>query len=77
MARIEDQLPEPQARFKLDSPMSPALRDLDADQLDVMQSVYNFGRVEAVLDESVLSDLETYQAILYLIRNGYIREDRK
>ncbi|MBW1872585.1 MAG: FHA domain-containing protein [Deltaproteobacteria bacterium] len=77
LARIEDQLPEPQARFKLASPMSPALRDLDADQLDVMQSIYNYGRVEAVLDESVLSDLETYQAILYLIRNGYIREDRK
>jgi len=76
LARIEDQLPDPANRFKLASPLSPALRDLEPEQLDVLQAVHNHGRVEAVLDESVLSDLETYQAILHLIRNGYIREAR-
>ena len=44
--------------------------------VDVLQAVYNHGRVEAVLDESVLTDLETYQALLHLIRNGYVRESR-
>ncbi|HUU02712.1 MAG TPA: FHA domain-containing protein [Myxococcota bacterium] len=76
LARIEDQLPDPTARFKLSSPLSPALRDLESDQLDVLQDVHNHGRVDSVLDESVLPDLETYQALLHLIRNGYIREAR-
>jgi hypothetical protein len=76
LARIEDQLPDPATRFKLASPLSPALRDLEPDQLDVLQDVHNHGRVDSVLDESVLPDLETYQALLHLIRNGYIREGR-
>ncbi len=74
LSRIKDQLPPESARFTLARPLNPPLRDLEPDQLDVLQAVINNGRVDAVLDESPLGDLETYQALLHLIRNGYIRE---
>ncbi|RLB53148.1 MAG: hypothetical protein DRI34_13815 [Deltaproteobacteria bacterium] len=76
LGRIKDHLPAPGTRYALAKPMSPALRDLEPDQLDVLQAVHNHGRVDAILDESLLPDLETYQALLHLIRSGYIREAR-
>jgi pSer/pThr/pTyr-binding forkhead associated (FHA) protein len=74
LERIKPQLPPPTTRFALAKPLSAPLRDLEPDQLDVLQAVHNSGRVDAVLDESVLSDLDTYNALLHLIRNGYLRE---
>jgi pSer/pThr/pTyr-binding forkhead associated (FHA) protein len=76
MERIREQIPEPTTRFILSSPMSPALRDLTQEQLDTLQLVHNHAKVQDTLDKSILSDLETYQALLHLIRNGYIREGR-
>jgi hypothetical protein len=74
--RIREQIPDSQARFSLASPLSPALRDLSQEQLDTLQLVHNHSKIQDSLDKSVLSDLETYQALLHLIRNGYIREGR-
>jgi pSer/pThr/pTyr-binding forkhead associated (FHA) protein len=74
--RIKEQIPQADAKFSLASPISPALRDLNGDQLDVLQLVHNYGKVQTVLDKSVSSDLETFQALLHLIRNGFIREGR-
>lgn len=76
LKRIEDQLPAPTARFGLTRPLNPALRDLTPDQLDVLQLVHNHGQVQAVLDRSLASDLETYQSLSHLVRKGYIREMR-
>jgi hypothetical protein len=76
MERIKEQIPKAEAKFSLASPISPALRDLNGDQLDVLQLVHNYGKVQTVLDKSVSSDLETFQALLHLIRNGFIREGR-
>lgn len=76
LGRIREQIPEPSTRFVLASPMSPALRDLTQEQLDALQLIHNHGKVQDTLDKSILSDLETYQALLHLIRNGYIREGR-
>ena len=76
MERIKEQIPSASAKFSLASPISPALRDLSGDQLDVLQLVHNYGKVQTVLDKSVSSDLETYQALLHLIRNGFVREGR-
>ncbi len=74
--RIADQCPDPATHFGLARPLSPPLRELDEDQLDTLQLVHNHGQVQAVLDKSLLSDLETYQALLHLIRKGYVREKR-
>ncbi len=76
LQRIADQCPAPSTHFGLARPLSPPLRDLGEDKLDTLQLVHNHGQVQAVLDKSILSDLETYQALLHLIRKGYIREKR-
>jgi hypothetical protein len=78
VARIEAQNPSPSTRFVLATPLSPALRDLSPEQLDTLQLVLNNnGKVQAILDKALLSDLETYQALQHLIRKGYLRESRK
>ena len=76
LGRIREQIPESTTRFVLASPLSPALRELTQEQLDALQLVHNNSKIQDALDKSILSDLETYQALLYLIRNGYIREGR-
>jgi pSer/pThr/pTyr-binding forkhead associated (FHA) protein len=76
LKRLEPQLPAPTARFALASPLNPPLRELNPDQLDTLQLIVNTGRLSQVLDKSLLSDLDTWQAILHLIRKGYIREAR-
>lgn len=74
--RILEQCPEPSSHFGLSRPLNAALRELDEDKLDVLQLVHNHSQVQAVLDKSFLSDLETFQAMLFLIRKGYVREKR-
>ena len=74
--RIADQCPDPGDHFGLARPLSQPLRELNEDQLDALQLVHNHGQIQAVLDKSILSDLETFQALLHLIRKGYIREKR-
>ncbi len=74
--RIADQCPKPGDHYGLARPLSPALRDLNEDQLDALQLVHNHGQIQVVLNKSISSDLETYQALLHLIRKGYIREKR-
>ena len=76
LKRLEPQLPAPTTRFSLASPLNPPLRELNPDQLDTLQLVINLGRLSQVLDKSMLSDLDTWQAVLHLIRKGYIREAR-
>ncbi|MBN2497123.1 MAG: DUF4388 domain-containing protein [Deltaproteobacteria bacterium] len=74
--RIEAQCPPTTSRFGLVRPLSAPLRDLDEEKLDVLQLIHNNSGVQSTLDRSVLSDLETYQIILHLVRKGYIRELR-
>ena len=76
LKRIEPQCPATKSRFGMVRPLTAALRDLDEEKLDVLQLVHNHSQVQAVLDRSVLNDLETYQALLHLIRKGYVRELR-
>jgi hypothetical protein len=76
LKRIDAQRPSQSARFTLAIPVSPPLRDLTPEQLDILQLLLNHGKVQVVLDKSMLSDLETTRALLQLIRKGYIREGR-
>ena len=43
-----------------------------AEELDVVQLILNHGAVQGVLDRSVLSDLETCQHLVTLIKKGYV-----
>lgn len=72
---IKDQLPKLTDRLRLDLPLRPALRDLSPQELDVVQLVHNLGYLEQVLNRSSVSDLDTAQAVLKLMRAGYLRVD--
>ncbi len=73
--QIKDKLPHLTSRLHLDIPLTPPLRDLQPNELDVVQLVHNFGYFEQVLNRSPASDLETAQIVLKLIDGGYLRVD--
>jgi pSer/pThr/pTyr-binding forkhead associated (FHA) protein len=72
MRRIEGELPGRDEALGLAAPLSSPLRDLQPADLDVLQLVINFGRLQAVLDRSPRTDLETAQALLGLIQKEYV-----
>lgn len=74
LERIRSELPSPDARFALVKPLNASLSDLNQDQLDVLQLAHNLEQVQAVLDQSLLSDLDTFKLILYLMQKKYIEE---
>ncbi len=70
--RIKKDLPAPDARLALASPIPKPLRELSPEQLDILQLVHNHGRVKVILDRSTLSDLDVYENLLSLKENQYI-----
>ena len=71
--RIQGSLPELNAPLGLVVPLTPRLRDLSPEQLDVLQLVVNFGTLSGVLDHSTADDVAGAEAVLDLIKRGYIR----
>lgn len=65
-------LPAPDKRLTLKTPLEAPLHELEQGQLDVLQLAINSPSLQATLDRSPRSDLETAQAMLALIRKGYI-----
>jgi hypothetical protein len=70
--RIEGELPAPSAGLTLAQPLSPALKDLKPDELDVLQLVHNHGSLAGVLDASPRTDLETASTLLALLQREYV-----
>jgi hypothetical protein len=66
--------PAPTAAIGIAMPLSPKLRDLSPEDLDLLQLVHNYGVVQAVLDRASGSDLEVAQKIAGLIQRGYLRQ---
>jgi hypothetical protein len=54
-------------------PLSPRLRELSPEELDLLQLVHNYGVVQAVLDRAAGSDLEIARTLQSLIDRGYLR----
>ena len=67
-------LPASTAAVGIAMPLSPRLRELSAEELDLLQLVHNYGVVQAVLDRAAGSDLEVSQKIASLIERGYLRQ---
>jgi len=65
--------PAPTAAIAMTMPLSPKLRELSADELDLLQLVHNYGVVQAVLDRASGSDLEAARRMASLIERGYLR----
>jgi hypothetical protein len=72
--RIKESMPDVSSKLKIEKPLNPALRDLNPEQLDTLQLVYNHGNIQAVLDKSVLTDLDAMTSLQYLLKNGYVSE---
>lgn len=70
----QSKLPEPTAKLILQAPLEAPLSKLHPRVLDVLQLVINTGKVQSVLDQSTLTDLETTKVLLYLIRKQYVAE---
>ncbi len=54
-------------------PLSPRLRELSPEELDLLQLVHNYGVVQAVLDRAAGSDLEVARKLQSLLERGYLR----
>ena len=67
-------LPLPTAAIGIAMPLTPRLRDLPPDEVDLVQLVHNYGVVQAVLDRASGSDLEVSQKLAGLIQRGYLRQ---
>jgi Domain of unknown function (DUF4388)/Inner membrane component of T3SS, cytoplasmic domain len=67
-------LPAATAAIGIAMPLTPKLRDLPADELDLVQLVHNYGVVQAVLDRANGSDLEVSQKLFALIQRGFLRQ---
>ncbi len=67
-------LPAATAAIGIAMPLTPKLRDLPSDEIDLVQLVHNYGVVQAVLDRAAGSDLEVSQKLLALIQRGYLRQ---
>lgn len=73
LKRLESSIPAANAHLSIPSPLVPALRELNPNELDVLQLAFNHGHVEAVLNRSKLSDLETTEILVKLLQRNYLR----
>lgn len=71
--RLGPDLPPLSAQLSVSMPLTPKLRDLAPETLDVFQLVYNYGHFETVLNKSDAGDLETSEHVVKLVRAGYVR----
>lgn len=71
--RVAHELPAPNASLKIPKPLEPPISALQPAELDVLQLVYNFGLTQLLFDKSPSTDLETAQALLSLISQGYVK----
>jgi len=67
-------LPTPTSAIGIAMPLTPRLRDLTPDEIDLLQLVHNYGVVQAVLDRANGSDLEVAQKLAALLQRGYLRQ---
>ncbi len=72
---IRDQLPDLHAKLVFPSPLTPPLRDLKPEDLDVLQLAINFGHLETIMNKSQGSDLDTAQIVQKLIKNNYLKTE--
>jgi hypothetical protein len=72
--RIKDMLPPLNAKIGISNPLIPPLRDLEEEELDVLQMVHNYGTVAQVLNTSLASDLQTATILLKLVKSNYVEK---
>ncbi|HEY2029176.1 MAG TPA: FHA domain-containing protein [Myxococcales bacterium] len=69
-----EDLPSAASAIGLAMPLAGKLRDLPAQDLDLVQLAHDEGTVQAVLDRVPGSDLEVAKRLAQLIERGYLRQ---
>lgn len=72
LGQLKDKLPPLDARLVLPQPLTPLLRELSPEELDLLQLVLNSPSVEVVFDLAATTDLDTARRIEALMKKGYI-----
>jgi pSer/pThr/pTyr-binding forkhead associated (FHA) protein len=73
LANIRARLPEPGARLLLRTPLDAPLHELEPTHLEVLQTALNSDDLQALMDRTEVSDLQTAQIVLDLIKRGYLK----
>lgn len=71
--RMEKDLPEPTDIILLVEPLTAKLRDLKPEQLDLLQSIINHKKMQAIIDDFQQDDLQSAEQVMQLIKAGYVR----
>jgi pSer/pThr/pTyr-binding forkhead associated (FHA) protein len=69
---LSPKLPPLTAEVSVPTPLSPRLRDLSPEHLDVIQIALGGATVQAILDQNRQTDLDTAMAMLSLLERGYL-----
>ena len=74
MKRLQPSLPALDEPLTLAMPLTPPLKELSPEMLDVLQLVLNYGTLGAVLDRADADDVVTAEALVYLLKRDYVRK---
>ena len=69
---IAEKLPELASPIGVARPLKAKLRELSHEELDVFQAAMEVKTVNALFDQSSLSDLEIAQKLVALFEKGYL-----
>lgn len=72
--KLSSQIPPPNRSLTLNTPITPPLRELKPEHLDVLQLIINYGQIKSVMDKSPLSDIDVAKVMISLLSKGYVRE---
>ena len=73
LRRIQGSLPAMDETLTISVPMQPALRDLQPEELDVLQLVINWGTLQGVFDNASQDDVVIATTVASLLERGYLR----
>jgi pSer/pThr/pTyr-binding forkhead associated (FHA) protein len=71
--RIQGSLPGPDQTLTISVPLEAPLRELNPDELDVLQLALNWGTTQGILDHALQDDLTAGTMIVSLLERGYLR----
>jgi hypothetical protein len=72
MTLLESQMPDPDARLTVSTPVADSLQDLSTDEIQVYQLAASHLSAQAVIDQYPDSDLEACTCLLRLLRAGLV-----
>ena len=70
--RMLGDMPSPDSKLQMCVPLAPKLSDLTKPDLEILQSVINFGVLQSVVDKSTGTDLDILTSLKKLLKNGYV-----